>query len=241
MTPSETPSPPAKKTFPLGALLTSVVALTTLVGLILHLMGHSSRTSYLEALGIPAELFFQTPEQHIILGYHILVGAFFAFLKSVWLWATLMGIIFVVGPLATHSELERTTPNSRGKLRSSFKARMNELSPLWRTTGYSLAATIILAFCVWLAFSVLHFLVIRSDQLGAEHGHQQAVRMKECLSAEPSTSFWKDGKPWAEGVLLASSSTSVAFWDPKLNLIRVLPLEGLELRRPMAVGDSSER
>lgn len=221
-----TPGPADVSKGSLTALLGSVVAATTLAGILLHGCGHVAYTSYLKAWGLQPELFPQSTDWKIVRGYYVivlqgiglihstpwiaLIGAFFALWFAIWLF-------------------QKPSNQSRSGLLDQFTERYPGLRDI--VTSGQLAAIGIYLTITFFLFGLL--MATMPGLIGERAGKQDAAREKSQLlgPVERGESELWDGKELKmRGHIIASSPELIAIYDTNLHQVRTLSRGSIEIR-----------
>ncbi|MCE4364876.1 hypothetical protein [Xanthomonas hortorum] len=216
----------SKRSWSITRFVGSLAAMTTLAGVLLHGCGHVAYTSYLDAWGVQADLFPQSPDWKVVRGYYAIVSQWVGIIRSVqW---QLPIIVFLMLWIAIWLYRLPTRPQNKEFI--PFIQRRPWLMNII-LSGWFAALSIYLVTFIYLVGLLA---AIMPGLAGERAGTQQATKEKQQLLGPTSkieTELWEDGKPKIRGHIIASSSDLIAISDTDSHQVRTLSRGDWEIRR----------
>lgn len=219
------------KFLPLFMKITAAGAVLASVGAVcLHVSGYAAERTYLLGFGIDPDSFPRGVEGMMLKGYYSVIDLTVLISSSVFSWISLSMIVYVMIMIA----FVQWEPKTREPFKWILALRRSFLAPY--LANLSLSTLIVLAMFLSI-FAGMFLLVIPGyigESFGQKRAREEIRRCRQgCTSKSPCAQLWKDGKPVAEGFVIATSVEKLAFYDTKVRMVRLLQGADYELRTPI--------
>lgn len=211
-------------------LLPLIAGLLTAGSVCLHAIGAITHRTFLNEMGVPPDLFPKDVAWTLINGFYAVFDRWHLLFKiyADSPWEFILYCIMLSAILLAYWYLYRWSPK---------KSELADNLPPWGK-----AALRFVGLCVVIAGSLpgavcfVMLLMIFIGAPGEFSGKAQAEKLREryaigCTSKAPCTDVFKGNNLLISGVVLDSSQTHIAVYDPQTKLSHVLETVGLELRR----------
>jgi hypothetical protein len=226
-----TDTSPEKSSIAAFTTATKIVAALGLTGgVLIHFIGYMHHIVYLEAWGVSPQLFPKSIEWLGARGYlttFTQISGLLSFLSENWIQlASLSFAIFI--SMVIPALFERNEKRLEG-----FVGRFP------RVKGFLIACLSmigLIAVLILIALVLARTLIAIPGAIGVTSGQEAAAKdlarfRKGCEQEIGCTSVLKEGSLVARGFLIDSSPTHLALYIPTDKLVRIIPIEGLELSR----------
>ncbi|WP_036106851.1 hypothetical protein [Lysobacter capsici] len=218
----------------LSSILATLLAIATLVGFCLHLIGHVAHATYLEALGLDSDLFSQASEWKILLGYQAIILLGTDLLAALpWEGAVIIFLSVTVAIWLSRVPVKREAP-----LRAWLKRRRRWIQELIMS---SIASGLALAFvgAIGVAMLVLGILPVG---IGVSAGKGMANKARARIASktlERRSELWRGDKREARGYIVSANDTLIAIYDIDTSVLRTISQEGIEIRTGLLLPETT--
>jgi hypothetical protein len=214
----------------LPSLAKATAAIVAMGGLALHLMGHTAHSTYLRQMNIGSEAFPKSTDWLVINGFYTLADRFLALLNALTkYWLVTVGVIVATSLYVYFYKLISKLPSKKSQ------PQVSRL-PRWLSELVDSTALVTLSYGFGgMAILIIMFVLLVPAALGETAGKNLAARDmaefgKFCVPEGNCLEVIRDGKIFVAGYLVATSPSHVAVYDPSLGKVRVIELDGVELR-----------
>ncbi len=202
----------------------------------LNLIGHIAYSNWMDHWGLDAGIIPLDSNERLIHGYVAFTDRFVSLLNT---WPGWFAAVFFI-TLGVYSSIVLTARAAakRGRQRRVELAWVLESTPWWLRQillGWGLSGGLV----VWLYAMLISasLILVAAPAIGKSYSDAWARRMeariqKGCQSVQghsTCTEIVRDGQPIGAGLILASSTTHVAFYDQRAKRTRLVRLDGADL------------
>lgn len=215
----------------LGAILASIG------GVVLHISGTAAQRGYLRAFSVDPDAFPRSADWILLNGYFSILDLASIIVVNMLTPIGLVVLIAMTGIVAIY----RWKPKSDGP--PQLLLRLAALMPGWLkqflfnvSVAYLAQAVIFITVAVAVLVAIVPWAT--GESYGVRAAKEDIARYKKGCHAVQCSELWRGTQKMADGWIVASSPTHLAFYDAARSTVRLIERQGVEILSPVLQEDS---